>query len=64
VLAGYVAQHQIRPELILCSSTLRTRDTLAGVLPGRAALIEGDLFVAGPDELLHGCAGSNLRPGR
>jgi phosphohistidine phosphatase len=52
ILARYVTQRQIQPELILCSSARRTRDTLEGVLPGRAALIESELFVAGPERLL------------
>jgi phosphohistidine phosphatase len=46
--------------LILCSSAVRTRDTLAGVLPGRleesvpgrAVVVEDELFTAGADQLL------------
>jgi phosphohistidine phosphatase len=52
VLARYVEQHQIQPELILCSSARRTLDTLEGVLPGRAAVIEAALFLASSDQLL------------
>jgi phosphohistidine phosphatase len=52
VLGRYVEQHRIQPDLILCSSARRTRETLEGVLPGRAALVESDLFVAGPEQLL------------
>jgi phosphohistidine phosphatase len=50
----------IDPDLILCSSAVRTRDTLAGVLPGRlensvpghAVEVEAELFTAGADQLL------------
>jgi phosphohistidine phosphatase len=52
VLARYIEQRQIHPELILASSARRTRDTLEGVLPGRAAVIESELYVAGSDQLL------------
>jgi phosphohistidine phosphatase len=52
VLARYAEQHQIHPELILCSSSVRTRQTLAGVLPGQGALVEHELFFAGGDRLL------------
>ncbi len=52
VLARYVEQQGIEPELILCSSAQRTRETLAGVLPGRRAEIESELFTAGADRLL------------
>jgi phosphohistidine phosphatase len=37
---------------VLCSSARRTRETLAGVLPGRVALIEEELYVAGHEQLL------------
>ena len=52
VLRHYVEQQGIEPELILCSSARRTRDTLDGVLPGRDAVIEDELYVAGPGRLL------------
>jgi phosphohistidine phosphatase len=52
VLARYAEQHQINPELVLCSSSVRTRQTLQGVLPGHGALVEHDLFFAGQDRLL------------
>jgi len=47
-----VQTHRIEPELVLCSSARRTRETLAGVLPGRLALIEPELFLAGHEQLL------------
>jgi len=52
VLARHVQTNRIEPELVLCSSARRTRETLAGVLPGRLALIEPELFLAGHEHLL------------
>jgi phosphohistidine phosphatase len=52
VLNRYLQEHEIAPDLILCSSAERTRETLAGVLPGRHAEIESALFTAGSDQLL------------
>ncbi len=52
MLARYAEEHEIDPGLILCSSSVRTRQTLQGVLPGHGALIEHDLFFAGHDRLL------------
>lgn len=52
VLARHVREQRIQPELVLCSDARRTRDTLAGVLPGRVALIEKELYLAGHDQVL------------
>ena len=52
MLARHVQTHRIEPELVLCSSARRTRETLGGVLPGRVALIEPELFLAGHEQLL------------
>jgi phosphohistidine phosphatase len=52
VLARHMQRHRIEPERLLCSSARRTRETLAGVLPGRVALIEPELFLAGHEQLL------------
>jgi phosphohistidine phosphatase len=52
LLARYAEQHRINPDLILCSTARRTRETLEGVLPGRTAVIEPELYVAGHDQLL------------
>ena len=52
VLARYVEQHEIDPDLVLCSSAKRTQDTLEGVMPGHPAVVEHELFVAGYDQLL------------
>jgi phosphohistidine phosphatase len=52
VLARYVEQHEIDPDVVLCSSAKRTQDTLEGVMPGHQAVVEHELFVAGYDQLL------------
>ncbi len=52
MLARHVREQRIEPELVLCSDARRTRETLAGVLPGRVALIEQELYVAGHEQLL------------
>ena len=52
VLARYVEQQRIAPDLILCSSARRTRDTIDGVMPESSPVIEAELFVAGPEQLL------------
>jgi phosphohistidine phosphatase len=52
VLARYVQQHEIDPDMVLCSSARRTRETLEGVMPGHPAIVERELFVAGHEQLL------------
>jgi phosphohistidine phosphatase len=52
VLARYIEQHEIDPDLVLCSSAKRTQDTLEGVMPGHPAVVEHELFVAGHEQLL------------
>jgi phosphohistidine phosphatase len=52
VLARYVEQREIDPDLVLCSSARRTRETLDGVIPGRQAVVDRELFVAGYEQLL------------
>jgi phosphohistidine phosphatase len=51
-LAYHVQRQRIQPELVLCSNARRARETLAGVLPGRVALIEEELYLAGHEQLL------------
>jgi len=51
-MAAHLQEHQIVPELILCSTATRTRETLAGVLPGREAMFEQGLFTASSGQLL------------
>jgi phosphohistidine phosphatase len=56
LLAAHVAASDVRPAVVLCSSSLRTRQTLAAILPALGdALeirIERALYGAGPAELL------------
>jgi phosphohistidine phosphatase len=54
-LAKHLRREGIRPDLVLCSSSLRTRETLDLVLPalGDPAIeIEDGLYAASSDELL------------
>src|SRR5579862_9171259 len=52
LLSDYVERNGIRPELVLCSTSRRTQDTLAGVEPGGQALIEPELYTATVGELI------------
>jgi len=52
LLAEHIRVASIEPGLILCSSSCRTRETLHGVLPGREALIEDELYGASCPELI------------
>jgi phosphohistidine phosphatase len=52
LLAEYVERNEITPDLVLCSTARRTRDTLAGVEPGGEALIEPGLYTATVTELI------------
>lgn len=55
-MAGHMQSEGISPELVLCSSARRTRDTLALLEPalGRtvAVEIEDELYGAGPSDLI------------
>lgn len=55
-IAEHLQSARIRPELVLCSSARRTRDTLALVEPALATYvtveIEDELYGAGPSELI------------
>jgi phosphohistidine phosphatase len=52
LLAEHVRSNGIRPDLVLCSSARRTRETLEGVAPGGKTLIEAELYDASCDTLL------------
>ena len=56
LLAGHLAAAEVRPTVVLCSSSLRTRETLAAILPALGdALeirIERELYGAGAAQLL------------
>ena len=55
-IAEHVREAGIAPELVLCSSALRTRQTLAALLPALAGdveiRLEDALYGAGVDEVL------------
>jgi phosphohistidine phosphatase len=51
-LASYVSAHEIRPELVLCSSSRRTRETLDGIAVGGEHVIDPMLYGAGTEELI------------
>jgi phosphohistidine phosphatase len=52
VMAEYLRANAIEPDLVLCSSARRTRETLAGVAPGGKHLIESELYSASPGDLV------------
>jgi phosphohistidine phosphatase len=52
VLAEYLRVSAIEPELVLCSSALRTRETLEGIQAGGEHLVETALYGATEDEVL------------
>jgi phosphohistidine phosphatase len=52
LIGAHLRSEGIEPELVLCSSSRRTRETLEGVEPGGQVLIEDDLYSAGPGEVL------------
>ncbi len=51
-LAEYLELSAIRPELVLCSNSRRTLETLEGVRPGGETLIEPALYTASVGELV------------
>jgi phosphohistidine phosphatase len=56
VMADYLGRERIAPELVICSSAARTRETLQRVIGGRddqiEARVERGLYMASADELL------------
>jgi phosphohistidine phosphatase len=52
VLAEHLKAHAIEPELVLCSTSRRTRETLAGINAPGEHLIEPELYGASTHELL------------
>ncbi|MBV9941218.1 MAG: histidine phosphatase family protein [Solirubrobacterales bacterium] len=51
-LASYMQARGIEPELVLCSSSRRTRETLDGIAVGGEHVIERTLYEADTDEVL------------
>ncbi len=52
LLAEHIAHERIRPELVLCSTARRARETLDAVAPGGEVRFEPDLYTAGCGELI------------
>lgn len=52
ILSSHMKSSGIAPELVLCSSSRRTRETLAGIAVGGEHLIEPALYSASCDEVL------------
>jgi phosphohistidine phosphatase len=52
VIAEYLRTNAIKPQLVLCSSARRTRETLEGVAPTGEHVIERELYSASAEELL------------
>jgi phosphohistidine phosphatase len=51
-IAAHLSASGIEPEVVLCSSSRRTRETLQGVAVGGEHLIESGLYSASCDEVL------------
>jgi phosphohistidine phosphatase len=51
-IASYVSDHRIEPQLVLCSTSRRTRETLAGIAVGGEHLIERELYTAYCEDVL------------
>ena len=51
-LASYLSARNIHPELVLCSSSRRTRETLDGIGVGGEHVIERALYGAGAGEVI------------
>jgi phosphohistidine phosphatase len=52
LLGEHLRSEGIRPEQVLCSSARRTRETLDGVSPGGATMIEPGLYAASCTEVI------------
>jgi phosphohistidine phosphatase len=52
VLGEHLRRDGIRPALVLCSSSRRTRETLEGVSPGGKTLIEPELYDATAQDVI------------
>ena len=51
-IASYIDAQGIEPDLVLCSSSRRTRETLAGIDVGGQHLIERSLYAASCEEII------------
>ncbi len=52
VLADYISSNEISPDVVLCSTARRTRETLAGISLGGEQRIERPLYDASADQLI------------
>jgi phosphohistidine phosphatase len=52
VMADHLRTNAVKPELVLCSSARRTRETLEGVAPTGEHLIEPQLYSASAEDVL------------
>jgi phosphohistidine phosphatase len=52
VLNQHLRQEQIAPELVICSTARRTRETLDGVDPGGEISIESELYAASAKDVV------------
>ena len=52
VMAEHLRTNAIKPQIVLCSSSRRTRETLEGVAPTGEHLIEPQLYGASAEEVL------------
>jgi phosphohistidine phosphatase len=52
VISEYLRANAIKPELVLCSSSRRTQETLEEVRPGGEQLIERELYAASTSALI------------
>ena len=52
VMAEHLRTNAIEPELVLCSSARRTRETLEGVAPSGQRVIESELYSASAADLV------------
>ncbi|HEV3228297.1 MAG TPA: histidine phosphatase family protein [Solirubrobacteraceae bacterium] len=51
-MAGHLARAGVEPELVLCSTARRARETLERLSPGGEVLIESELYGASPTQLI------------
>jgi phosphohistidine phosphatase len=54
-IAGWAGRHDVRPQVVVCSSAVRARQTLQRVIPGLGepeVLIEASLYAASAEMLL------------
>ncbi len=52
VLGEHLRRDRIRPALVLCSSSRRTRETLEGISPGGETMIESELYGASAKDVI------------